>query len=57
MNQKVRIKTRRVLKTNVWNIFAGGGNCMHSILPVSTYSVPHEVIQRNLDNGNYKEAA
>jgi hypothetical protein len=35
-------------------VFAGGYNCLHSILPVSTYSVPKEVIQRNEDNGNYK---
>ena len=34
--------------------FAGGYNCMHSILPVSKFSVPKEVIQRNINNGNYK---
>lgn len=34
--------------------FAGGYNCKHSILPVSVFSVPPEVIERNLKNGNYK---
>lgn len=34
-------------------IYAGGFNCQHSILPVSVFSVPSDVIQRNLDNGNY----
>lgn len=34
--------------------FAGGYNCKHSILPVSVFSVPEEVINRNIKNGNYK---
>lgn len=34
-------------------IYAGGFNCQHSILPVSVFSVPADVIKRNLDNGNY----
>lgn len=35
-------------------IYAGGFNCQHSILPVSVFSVPKDVIQRNIDNGNYE---
>ena len=35
-------------------IFAGGWQCRHNILPVSVFSVPKDVIQRNIDNGNYK---
>lgn len=35
-------------------MFAGGFFCRHSILPVSVFSVPKDVIQRNIDNGNYK---
>lgn len=37
-------------------IFAllGGYNCMHQILPVSVTSVPSEVLQRNINNGNWK---
>lgn len=38
-------------------IFAGGYNCMHSILPVSIFDVPREVVQRNIDNGNYSPTA
>lgn len=34
--------------------FAGGYNCKHSILPVSVFSVPDEVINRNIKSGNYK---
>lgn len=41
--------------TNKATIFivAGGYNCKHGWLPVSIKSVPKNVIQRNLDNGNY----
>lgn len=34
--------------------FAGGWNCRHSINMVSIKVVPPSVIQRNIDNGNYK---
>lgn len=34
--------------------YAGGWNCKHSILPVSEFVVPNEVVQRNIDNGNIK---
>lgn len=34
-------------------IYAGGFNCRHNFMPVSVFSVPKDVIQRNLDNGNY----
>ena len=42
--------------TNEQTIFinAGGWNCNHSIMPVGVASVPKEVIQRNISNGNYK---
>jgi hypothetical protein len=33
--------------------YAGGYNCRHSILPVSVFSVPKDVIQRNIESGNY----
>ena len=41
--------------TNESTIFitAGGWGCRHSILPVSKFVVPKDVIQRNIDNGNY----
>jgi hypothetical protein len=35
-------------------IYAGGYRCNHSILPTSIAAVPKDVIQRNIDNGNYK---
>lgn len=35
-------------------VYAGGYGCRHSILPVSIVSVPNDVIQRNINNGNYK---
>lgn len=35
-------------------IYAGGFNCEHSIMPVSVFSVPADVIQRNIENGNYQ---
>ncbi len=42
--------------TNKGTIFAlaGGFNCKHAINPVSTKSVPKDVIKRNIENGNYK---
>lgn len=41
--------------TNAQTIFilAGGYRCIDSILPVSIAVVPEEVIQRNIQNGNY----
>lgn len=41
--------------TNSSTIFtlAGGYNCKHSILPVSTTSVPKDVIERNIKKGFY----
>lgn len=36
-------------------IFAGGWNCRHSIIPVDISIVPQDVIQRNIDSGNYVE--
>lgn len=45
-----------VPQTNAQTIFiyAGGFNCGHSIMPVSIFDVPKEVIQRNISNGNYR---
>jgi hypothetical protein len=45
--------------TNERTIFvmAGGYNCEHSFLPVSEFAVPKDVIQRNIENGNYQLAA
>lgn len=42
--------------TNKSTIFTlrGGYNCKHVYSPVSLKSVPKNVIQRNIDNGNYK---
>ena len=42
--------------TNSQTIFilAGGFNCRHSILPRSLFSVPKDVITRNINNGNFK---
>lgn len=34
-------------------IYAGGYNCEHSIMPVSVFSVPKSVLQRNIESGNY----
>lgn len=34
-------------------IFAGGFSCKHSIIPVDISIVPQEVIQRNIESGNY----
>jgi len=34
--------------------YKGGNNCRHSILPVSLFSVPMDVIQRNIESGNYE---
>lgn len=33
--------------------YAGGFSCRHSILPVSIFAVPKEVIERNIASGNY----
>ena len=33
--------------------FAGGFNCIHTLMPVSIFDPPKDVIQRNIDNGNY----
>lgn len=43
-------------QTNEQTIFlyAGGYNCFHSWILVSIFDTPKEVIQRNIDNGNYK---
>lgn len=38
-------------------VFAGGYNCKHSIIPVSTKSVPKDVIARATEAGYYKAAA
>jgi hypothetical protein len=35
-------------------IYAGGFGCIHSVLPVSVFSVPKDVIERNISNGNYQ---
>jgi hypothetical protein len=35
-------------------IFAGGWNCKHSLIPVSETIVPKIVIDRNVENGNYR---
>jgi len=45
----------RIQETNSTNIYSygGGWNCRHSILPVSIFSVPKEVIERNIASGNY----
>lgn len=42
--------------TNKQTIFdlAGGFNCRHIIAPVSLNSVPQDVIDRNIESGNYK---
>lgn len=42
--------------TNEQTIFqyAGGYNCIDTIMGVSAINVPPEVIQRNIDNGNYQ---
>jgi hypothetical protein len=37
-------------------VFAGGYNCKHAIVPVSTRSVPKEVINRAIEAGYYKIA-
>lgn len=45
--------------TNSSNIFIyrGGYHCRHQLIPVSTVSVPREVIQRAINEGYYSEAA
>jgi hypothetical protein len=46
----------RIPETNGATIYAyaGGNNCRHSIIPVSVFAVPLEVVKRNIDNGNYE---
>lgn len=46
----------KIAETNERTIFAnaGGWNCRHSIIAVSIRRVPPEVVQRNINNGNYK---
>jgi hypothetical protein len=46
----------RIPETNDKTIYSysGGINCRHSIIPVSLFAVPLEVVQRNIDNGNYE---
>jgi len=34
--------------------YAGGFNCRHSIMPVSLFAVPLDVVRRNIDSGNYE---
>lgn len=51
-NQKWQGKNTATTEATIF-AFAGGYNCKHSILPVSTKSVPKSVIQRNIENGNY----
>lgn len=45
------------LGTNPQTIFIlrGGYNCQHAIIPVAISSVPDDVIERNIANGNYKK--
>lgn len=45
----------KIPETDSTTIFinAGGFNCNHSILPVSTINVPEDVLKRNIDNGNF----
>jgi len=45
----------RIKETNSTTIYsyAGGNNCRHSILPVSLFAVPMDVIQRNIESGMY----
>jgi hypothetical protein len=38
-------------------VFAGGYNCKHAIIPVSTRSVPKDVINRAIESGFYKQSA
>ena len=42
--------------TNEQTIFIllGGHNCMHSLMPVSIFDVPKDVIERNISKGNYE---
>jgi hypothetical protein len=34
--------------------FRGGYNCRHQLIPVHVSAVPAEVVQRNIESGNYK---
>lgn len=49
----------KIPATNSSNIFIyrGGYHCRHQLIPVSTASVPREVIQRAINEGYYSEAA
>ncbi len=38
-------------------IYRGGYSCKHSIMPVSLYIVPTDVIKRNIDSGNFTPTA
>lgn len=45
----------KIPETNSSTIYsyAGGFSCRHSIIPVSLFAVPIEVVQRNISNGNF----
>lgn len=45
----------KIPSTNAGNIFVnlGGYNCQHSMMPVSIFDVPVDVIQRNIASGNF----
>lgn len=34
--------------------YAGGYNCLHSVIPVSLYAVPLDVVRRNISSGNFE---
>lgn len=38
--------------SSIW-VYAAGYNCAHSFIPVSTLIVPQDVIDRNIESGNY----
>lgn len=46
----------KISGTNSSNIFSnlGGYNCKHSLVAVSVFAVPSDVIQRNIENGNFE---
>jgi hypothetical protein len=35
-------------------VFVAGYNCSHEMVPVHILIVPKDVIDRNIENGNYK---
>lgn len=39
--------------SSIW-MYAGGFSCAHSFIPVDVSIVPQEVIDRNIESGNYK---